>query len=244
MLVYKSEKYQNREEAEHCILPEIYSAVDEDSFRSRREVITVKLHEGVEYIGDYAFKLCYNLRELKLPERVDFFGAGVFQQCNKLKSIRLPEGTRRIDSGMFVCCESLTRLEIPGTVEEIDPYAFQTCRELRDVKAAPEVFKLLPVSVKRIAALTHFNECSGPVDELMGSFARDNAYDIAKGAIESNRYQAIEFMISNDMIMKSDVPKLLDDAGRLGKTEFSAMLIGAGQKSETADELFGWNPFA
>lgn len=241
-------KYEmNQFNKEHCVIPEFVNGVDEDSFRdvkTRAKLLTLTLHEGVDYIGDFSFKLCYSLRELTLPKRVEYFGIGVFQQCNKLRKITLPIGTKKIDSGMFVCCESLERLEIPYTVESIDPYAFSSCRALKEVKVAPNVFELLPASIKKIAVLTYFSEATGNVDESIGAFVRKNSYDIAKSAIEEDCYQAIDYMICNDMILKRDVPKLLDDAGRLGKTELSAMLIGAGRASESSDDMYSWDPFA
>ncbi len=236
--------FQFRGNAEHCVVPDYVTGVDANSFYDCGALKTLSLHDGVRHIGDYSFKLCYSLRELILPKEVDFFGKGVFQQCNKLKTIRLPLGTRVIDPGMFVCCESLKRLEIPASVETIDMGAFSSCRELKEVKASSECFGYLPSSIKKIAALTYINEWEGESEEIFDSFVRANSYDIAKAAIEGNCYRAIEFMKTNDLILKKDVPKLLDDASRLGRTELSAMLIGAGNESDDSDSLFDWDPFA
>lgn len=243
-VMYRDGLYKNAEMHEHCILPRYVTGVDANSFHDRDNLHTIELHDGVNYIGDFSFKLCYNLRKLILPRQVDYFGIGAFQQCNKLKKISLPVGTTRIDPGMFVCCESLSRIEIPHTVETIDPYAFSRCTELREIMIAPESFSYLPITVKRIAALTYFNELSGEVDEAMASFGRENSYEIARRAITEDRVRALDYMVRNEMILRRDVPRLLEEAGRLGKTELSAMLIGAGGAGAAVDDLFEWDPFA
>lgn len=244
ILTSKDGLFQYRGDEEHCVVPDYVTGVDANSFYDCGNLKSLKLHDGVRHIGDFSFKLCYSLRELILPSEVDFFGVSVFQQCNKLKTIRLPRGTKRIDSGMFVCCEALKRLEIPATVDTIDEYAFGACRELSEVKIAAENFACLPESIKKIAALTYLNEWDGNTEEVFDSFVRDNSYDIAKAAIEGKCYRAIEYMKNNDMIMKRDLPKLLDDASGCGKTELTAMLIGSANNTESSDSMFEINPFA
>jgi len=56
----------------------------------------VVLPEGVESIGDFAFKSCKNITDIYLPESLQSIGKFVFSECEKLKTIHAGEGIKRI----------------------------------------------------------------------------------------------------------------------------------------------------
>ena len=53
------------------------------------ELTSIALPSSIEYIGDYAFYNCRNLREISLFGGVQNIGGGAFMNCGKLSKITL-----------------------------------------------------------------------------------------------------------------------------------------------------------
>lgn len=86
--------------------------LDEDDYEANRlplgndTITSVKIPEGVEVIGRYAFYNCTNLQSVELPEKLTFIQEYAFANCSKLQSINL------------------------GKVEAIGAHTFENCRLL------------------------------------------------------------------------------------------------------------------
>ena len=140
---------------ERYTVPPMIRRIAANAFYDKGRLVHLTIPDNVVEIGDFAFKMCFNMNRLDLPARVEKFGIGMFQQCRKLEVVVLPEGVREIDPGMFVCCDSLRSVTIPQSVEKISPHAFTTSHELREIVIPPENLHLLPESRRSIAAITY-----------------------------------------------------------------------------------------
>lgn len=98
--------------------------------------------QGVDIIGDCAFKGCTDLTSVVIPDGVTDIGAEAFAGCSSLTSVVISDDVLRIGDGVFSGCSSLTRIAIPGSVKSIGKYAFSDCKKLMDID--------IPDSVKSI----------------------------------------------------------------------------------------------
>ena len=49
------------------------------------------MHEGVTYIGEYAFSGCKSLRNLSIPDGVTVIQDCTFTSCEMLDNVKLPK---------------------------------------------------------------------------------------------------------------------------------------------------------
>ena len=90
-------------------------------------VKTIKVHEGITSIGNYAFYRCTKATSVELPETVTSIGRGAFWVCARLQSIILPEAVTEIGNNAFNGCGALTSLYIPAGVDTFGEGVFIKC---------------------------------------------------------------------------------------------------------------------
>lgn len=136
----------------------IILGVDKKKFKARTYTVPIRTHiiwqwafsgletleeirfetvEGtgtLEYLGEFAFECCPNLRKVHLPDSVRLMGQCVFSGCRRLEEVHLPENLRSIPCECFDGCESLERINIPGRLECFEICCFRGCGKLSDVR--------------------------------------------------------------------------------------------------------------
>ncbi|MBQ6622335.1 MAG: leucine-rich repeat domain-containing protein [Mogibacterium sp.] len=233
---------------ERYTVPPMIRRIAANAFYDKGRLVHLTIPDNVVEIGDFAFKMCFNMNRLDLPARVEKFGIGMFQQCRKLEVVVLPEGVREIDPGMFVCCDSLRSVTIPQSVEKISPHAFTTSHELREIVIPPENLHLLPESRRSIAAITYMKRhISDGGSSVIDAFVRQDPAGIATLAVRQNEKDAIRYMTEHRLLSSAEIGALVTKANDLKRTEIAAMLLEANRQPEgtvLAEELFEWDPFA
>ena len=86
-----------------------------------------QIPEGIEIIGDYAFRQCGNLRSVSIPDSVTTIGASAFAYCINLSSAEIPAGVTSIGESAFYDCNQLTSVVLPKGIGTIPAYAFGGC---------------------------------------------------------------------------------------------------------------------
>lgn len=86
--------------------------------KARRNITTVALPEGVNYIGTGAFADMTSLTDINIPESVTEIGDAAFYQCPALTSIVIPKTTERIGEFAFRKCDRLTAIVERGSFAE------------------------------------------------------------------------------------------------------------------------------
>lgn len=84
-------------------------------------LISADLPEGLETIGDEAFRNCGSLTSVSIPDTVNRMGVNMFVGCVKLQSVRLSANVSELPS--FYEDESLRILDVPEGVTCIGAYA-------------------------------------------------------------------------------------------------------------------------
>ena len=91
----------------------------------------VTIPEGVQSIGDSAFRDCSSLTSFTLPSSLQSIGDSAFRDCSSLTSLTLPSSLQSIGDSAFYGCKSLRSLTLPSSLQSIGNSAFYGCKSLR-----------------------------------------------------------------------------------------------------------------
>jgi hypothetical protein len=243
------------ENVPRVVIPKFVFSIADRAFSERGQIKAIEVGESVKSIGNYAFRMCYNMREITLPTAVDEFGKGVFENCWALERVKLPEGVKLIDDEMFVDCNNLREISLPGSIQEISRDAFSRVPKLVYVHISPEKIELLPESVSDIAILSYMDmhNNDGDGQEKISDLAIINGYidergdSLTKLAIDQARTLAIRYMVRRGLVQSEHIAELVELAAKMRSSEIVALLIDEqtrvqSDKGEPAQEE--WDPFA
>ncbi len=117
----------------HVTLPEGLESIGNCAFRYDNSLKSINIPSSVKKIGIMAFKLCTKLEKIVLPEKLDSIPEHCFMQCMALKQITLPKTLKHISALAFADC-GVEELSLPKSLETIDHEAFADCFNLRQFK--------------------------------------------------------------------------------------------------------------
>ena len=116
------------------IRPEVITIDDKAFNRHRAKNIT--LNEGLEYIGDEAFRHALHQvwqKKLVIPSSVRYLAKNAFWNAY-VDTLDIQAPLDSIPSGCFYNCESLKTLILPPTIKRIGGAAFYQCYRLKECK--------------------------------------------------------------------------------------------------------------
>ncbi len=91
-----------------------------------RDILSITIPEGVEYIGKEAFKGWKTLERVSFPDSLKTIESRAFYDCQSLREIILPAVTY-MGCGVFWECTA-SKISIPGTLKEVPQDAFRSVR--------------------------------------------------------------------------------------------------------------------
>ena len=103
---------------------------------------SVRLHDKVTKIGEYAFGNASNLTEITIPESVAEIGTRAFFGCSSLKEITIPSAVETINAYTFCGCSALETVNLQSGLKTIETNAFNGCAALAEI-AIPETVTTL-----------------------------------------------------------------------------------------------------
>ena len=99
----------------------------------RDSIRTLRVEQGITYIGRCAFDSCSNLSDVTLPTSLRIIGPWAFNDCTALRSIQLPEGLTTIKEDAFKAA-GLVSITFPSTLRELRNGAFMNCEKLQSLR--------------------------------------------------------------------------------------------------------------
>ena len=99
----------------------------------RDSIRTLRVEQGITYIGRCAFDSCGNLSDVTLPTSLRIIGQCAFNDCTALRSIQLPEGLTTIKEDAFNAA-GLVSITFPSTLGELRDGAFMNCEKLQSLR--------------------------------------------------------------------------------------------------------------
>ena len=128
------------------------NAFSHNTWFSPNHLIEVKLPDGLETIGENAFKNCIELETINLPDTVKTIGHNAFENCKSLTFVELPQSLTRVNMELFLGCEHLEKVKLPMKLKKIGKHAFKECSGLKEM--------VLPQGLTTIDNLA-FEDCAG-----------------------------------------------------------------------------------
>lgn len=93
-------------------IPGSVDTIQNHAFRMCRELKTLKLEEGVKYVGEHAFNSCETLVSALLPASLNTICHHAFKGCELLPSITIPAGLENYGGGLFEECAELSAISV------------------------------------------------------------------------------------------------------------------------------------
>lgn len=103
----------------------------------------IKIPEGTQKIGEYAFSNCVALKEVYIPDSVEVIEEGAFLSCPSLLEIHLPD-VRSIEDKAFYGCVSLNSAYLLGDINHLGSSVFEQCTSLQRVVLSDEIKTISP----------------------------------------------------------------------------------------------------
>ncbi|MCM1313921.1 MAG: leucine-rich repeat protein [Prevotella sp.] len=103
------------------------------AFWRNYNLTSIKIPDGVTYIGDSTFEGCGNLKSIEFPDSVTEIKGSAFYECKNLTSVVLPKNLTNISNSLFASCENLKSVNIPDSVTSIGSFAFYECKSLTEI---------------------------------------------------------------------------------------------------------------
>ena len=115
----------------NILLPSTLRRIEYSAFVQCKSLKTVKLPDGLEYIGEDCFETS-GLESIKIPPAVKTIKILTFCECRNLKHVEFSEGLEKIGAAAFFK-NGIECINFPSSTKKIDAAAFAECKQLRSV---------------------------------------------------------------------------------------------------------------
>lgn len=190
-----------------------------------KQLTSIVIPEGVEFIDSFAFENCYWLKQCHLPSTLVQLGIEVFRGCVSLESIEIPGSLKKLPQETFKECAQLKSVKFNDGLEIIDEYPFE-----------------LTVSLERFefpSSITQVNR------HLFSRNYALNTLIINKGATGFDATSFTECPNLSSIIYYTDgnLPKPLEKDIFNSVTYSTAVLYVSEEDIEAISEIYPWSKF-
>lgn len=114
-------------------IPEGIESIGNNAFKYCEQLTEIKLPSTLKNIGEYAFEACIGITSVVIPNEVTVIQQRAFEDCTKLQSVTLPPKLTSLEYGVFMGCENLANIELPNTLKYLGGSAFYGCSNLKSI---------------------------------------------------------------------------------------------------------------
>lgn len=136
-------------------IPKKVTRIESITFRGAQKLRSLKLNEGLRFIGSAAFYDCLALDNVQLPSTLVIISSGAFVRTS-LYEITIPKSVTKIGQGAFFGCKSLTAITFEGQEPPVleDKIFEETSLSHIYVPAnSVDVYKALPALQKYVSII-------------------------------------------------------------------------------------------
>ncbi|MDE5765989.1 MAG: leucine-rich repeat protein, partial [Clostridia bacterium] len=232
------------------VIPATYNGLPVDlvsqyAFKGCKSITSVKISEGITYIGTNAFKGCSSLVSVTIPKSVTFVGDDAFSGCTGLTGVYISDLSAwcQIDFGrsqatadetnplyyahnLYLNNELITELIIPEDVTYIGSLAFTNCTSIKKATAHDGVISIGKDSP--FVWCTSIEEIKGPAIFCVTAKYYAKKITITSGEIKSSYSMgAFSGAVLETLIMEDGVTKI-GDSSFDGCSSLKEVIIGNG----------------
>eukprot|EP00985_Skeletonema_marinoi_P010521 scaffold4934_cov69-Skeletonema_marinoi.AAC.1 len=108
VIIFLSGEQEVPHDVRRVIIDQSVKIIPKKAFYQRQQLVSVKMHDGVEIVGRWAFSRCTSLRQLKLPgvKEVRYMA---FYDCGALADVEFGDKLETIGSNAFFRCHIKSR---------------------------------------------------------------------------------------------------------------------------------------
>lgn len=117
--------YPQAKEDEELELQKKVNVISDNALRGARNLKSVKF-AGVEYVGDFSFSGCTELKDINFGTKLKEIGDGAFENCSALTAINIPDAVESIGASAFKGCTGINTISLGSGVGYVGSYAFET----------------------------------------------------------------------------------------------------------------------
>lgn len=161
---------------------------------------TIRINEGVTYIGQNAFSGCTSLSAVNINGKtLEGIGSRAFYECRNLNSIETPASLKSIGYYAFFDCTSLKSVTFcSNQLKELKNYAFGNCSSLTNLRLAEGLVKIGDYC---FSACNNLKQVSFPSTlEQIGNCAFSECKVLQKADFEDTKLKSIGIYAFNGCI--------------------------------------------
>ena len=151
-------KDEYKDRTENLVIPKKLgpyrvTAIADSAFAGNLNLKSVKIADGINTIGKYAFRGCKNIVKANVPTTLTAWGEKSFEGCSSMREFIIADGVTDIPNVLYGC-DKLTALVIPKSAVNLSCYAINLQR-LRTV-----VFEGSTINLKDTAMFKNVSNVS------------------------------------------------------------------------------------
>ena len=130
--------------------------ISNEAFRGHRGITSVTIPNTIEYMGEYAFFECYNLKTVHISDLKAWcnikmaggysnplhYSEHLYLNGNEIVDLVIPDGVTTLGQQIFTGCCNIKTLTLPNSVSFIEQSAFMDCSKLTKVVMGEKVRKI------------------------------------------------------------------------------------------------------
>ena len=133
----------------YIIVPDSVIRIGEKAFQDCISLELISLPK-IDYLKDYTFNRCVNLRDVQFSEGLKSIGMSAFSGCRNLESIHIPQSTGFIEMEAFYLCSKLKNVSLGSNIIEISSDAFYGCDSLKEIEYRGSINRWKDIDIDRI----------------------------------------------------------------------------------------------
>ncbi len=130
--------------------------------------------EGVEVIGEMAFRGKKHLKNVIIPSSVKEIEHDAFYDCDELDNVYVPASVKEVKSYSFAECDKLKKVTFAGVPSKLSRHTFDDCDQLHDIIVPTGSSKTFRKALHYIDGDTEFIVLEVPEKKVVKGEKKDN----------------------------------------------------------------------
>ena len=141
--------------------------------------------EGVEIIGEMAFRGKKQLTHVIIPSTVKEIEHDAFYDCDELDNVYVPASVKTVKAYAFAECDKLKRVTFAGAPNKLSRHTFDDCDQLHDIIVPAGTSKFFRKELHYIDGDTDYSVLENPAKKEISADVKKKVAPVAKASKEA-----------------------------------------------------------